>query len=118
MQPVGEHGGKCREVLGQVGRCHQRKKIGAHGVERHVAQVEQAGVADHDVQAQGQQHIQQRQIGDAHPGVAEILQDQGKDQQGQAAEDPVDFGVLHGVLLLRLDPPHAHPAGPRGAASG
>jgi hypothetical protein len=116
VQALGEHGGKRRKVVSQVRRSHQAKQVGAHGVEGHVAQVEQARVAHHDVQAQGQHHVQQRQVGNAHPGVAEVLQDQREDQQRHGAQDPVDFGVLHGVRLLRRDRPHAHPAGPRGAA--
>jgi hypothetical protein len=37
----------------------QRQAVGTDGVERHVTQVEQAGQADHDVQAQAQQHVDQ-----------------------------------------------------------
>ena len=39
-------------------------------IEGDEAQVQQAGVADHDVQAQRQQHEEQCDVGDAHPGVA------------------------------------------------
>ena len=48
-------------------RGQQRVDIGAHGVESDVAQIEQAGEADHDVQAERQEHEQDGEIGDAHP---------------------------------------------------
>ncbi|MNH30852.1 hypothetical protein D3C79_911680 [compost metagenome] len=38
--------------------------VGADGVEADVTQVEQARQADHDVQAQAQQHVDQDQRGD------------------------------------------------------
>ena len=42
--------------------------IRPHRIERDVTEVEQAGEADHDVQPQRQHHVEERQVGDAHPG--------------------------------------------------
>ena len=50
----------------------QAEHVGAHRVEGHVAQVEQAGITDHDVEAQRQQHVEQGQRHDAHPALAEL----------------------------------------------
>ncbi len=97
VQAVREHRREGGEVVRQLGRGEQREQVGADGVEGHVAQVEQAGVADDDVQPQRQHDVQQREVGNAHPGVAEGLQDQGQHQQRDAASDP--FGkvlLVHG----------------------
>ncbi|MNZ60879.1 hypothetical protein D3C78_789550 [compost metagenome] len=59
----------------------QRQAVRANGIERHVAQVEQAGQADHDVQPQAQQHV-----------------DQAEDDHGQqvlVGEDREDDGNHH-----------------------
>ena len=82
MQAVGKGGGNPRKSFRQVRRAEQRKQIRTHGKESHVTQVQQAGVADHDVQAQRQQHVQKRHVQNAHPGVAALLQQQGQDQHG------------------------------------
>ena len=83
VQAVRKCGRYPRKSFSQVRRAEQRKQIRAHGKESHVTQVEQAGVADHDVQAQRQQHVQKRHVQNAHPGVAALLQEQGQNQQGQ-----------------------------------
>ncbi|MPM22574.1 hypothetical protein SDC9_69031 [bioreactor metagenome] len=116
MQPVGELRGKPREVLTQVGRRQQAEHIGTHRVEGHIAQVQQTGVAHHDVEAQRQHHIQQRQVGNAHPGVAEILKNQGQHQQRNAAQHPVDgFLVLaHGSALPQARSATRSPSRPEG----
>ncbi|MNG94725.1 hypothetical protein D3C79_537410 [compost metagenome] len=65
----------------------QRQAISANGVERHVAQVEQAGQADHDVQAQAQQHVDQAE--DDHGQqvlVGEEREDDGN--HDQCRDDP------------------------------
>jgi hypothetical protein len=89
------------EAVGQVGRRHQAIHVGADRKEGHEAQVQQAGIAHHDVQAQGQQHVQQRHVGDAHPGVARGLQHQRQDQQRQRARPgkTEDLFFCMGVLL-------------------
>src|SRR2546430_8600708 len=49
------------ERRGQLGRG-----VGPDGIERDVAEVEQPGLADHDVEAEGQQHIhrsEERRVG-------------------------------------------------------
>ena len=66
----------------------QCPEIGADGVEGDVAEVEQAGEADHDVQAERREGIEDREVEDAHPGLAthagnERQRDQGDDDQRQ-----------------------------------
>ena len=54
-------------------RGHQSVEVGAEPEERHVTEVQQAGVADHDVQAQAEQDVEQREdsvgeeVAAAHP---------------------------------------------------
>ncbi|MNN29668.1 hypothetical protein D3C81_1432810 [compost metagenome] len=60
----------------------QRVRIAAHCVEAHVAQVEQAGEAHHDVQAQAQDHVDQGERGHVHRATrAEERPDQAHRQQ-------------------------------------
>ena len=60
----------------------QRIGIGADGVEGDVAEVEQAGKADDDVQAERQEDVENGEIDDAHPGLAAQRGDEGqRDQQ-------------------------------------
>ena len=75
-RPVGNRLDPGGEVLGQVRRRQQPEHVGAHGIEGDVAQVEQAGIAHHDVQAQRQQHVEQREVEHAHPEIAGRLRDQ------------------------------------------
>ena len=56
-----------RQVQAEVRRREQRVDVGADGVERDVAEVEQAGEADDDVEAERQQHVEHREVEDAHP---------------------------------------------------
>ena len=101
VQAVREGAGDPGKGFGQVRRGEQAVHVGADGKEGDVAQVEQAGKADHDVQAQGQQHVQQRHVGDAHPGVAGVLQQQRQDDQGGSAQHGENGLVLfHGKSLL------------------
>ncbi|MNN20809.1 hypothetical protein D3C81_1341050 [compost metagenome] len=65
----------------------QGQAIGADGVEGHVAQVEQAGKAHHDVQAQAQQHVDQAE--DDH-GQQVLVGEERKDDgnHDQCRDDP------------------------------
>ena len=93
VQAERKHRRDPREVLDQVRRRQQGEHIGAHGVEGDVAQVQQAGVAHHDVHAERHQHIQQAGVGDANPMRAEALQQKGQQQE---RGDGGTFGVLAG----------------------
>ena len=55
----------------ELRRGEQRIGIGTDGEERDIAKIKQAGVADHDVQAQCKHDEQQRDIDNAHPRTAE-----------------------------------------------
>ncbi len=72
-----------RPVQAELRRTEQGVGVGAHGEERDVAQVEQARIADHDVEAQRQHDVEQGEIGDTHPAVTEQrVDDEGQRQQG------------------------------------
>ena len=84
------------EQDGELRRGQQGRQVGTHGIEGDIAEVEQAGEADDDVQAQGQHDVQQGHVDDAHPGVAEL---RGKErehhqQRGQAQHAGVGFGRI------------------------
>ena len=79
------------KVSVRCGDASSAEHVGADGIEGDVAQVEQAGVADHDVQAQRQQHVQQRDVDDAHPDVAGVLRDSsGSTSSAQRGEQEDD----------------------------
>ncbi len=59
-----------RQMQVEVRDGQQRVDVGADRVEGDIAQVEQAGEADHDVQAERQEDVEDREVGDAHPGGA------------------------------------------------
>jgi hypothetical protein len=56
----------------------QRIGIRADRVEGDVAEIEQAGEADHDVEAQGEEHVKDGVVRDAHPGCADLREGKGK----------------------------------------
>ena len=83
VQTIRKHCGNGGKVVRQVRRCHQTIKIRSHRKEGDKTQIEQAGMAHHDVQAQRQQHVQQGYVNNAHPRVAARgLQQDGEYQQG------------------------------------
>ena len=94
MQARGKGGRNGWEVFGQVGRREQCIEVGTHRVEGHIAQVEQAGIAHHNVQAQGQHDVEQRKGQDANPGVAECARHKRQQQQGHANEQGGPNGLL------------------------
>ena len=84
------------EQDGKLRRRQQGRQVSPHGVKGDVAEVEQAGKADDDVQAQGQHDVQQGHVDDAHPRIAEL---RGKkrehyQQRGQAQHAGVGFGRI------------------------
>ncbi|MNN12024.1 hypothetical protein D3C81_1250020 [compost metagenome] len=82
----------------------QRQAIGADGVERHIAEVEQAGQADHDVQAQAQQHVDQAE--DDH-GQQVLV---GKDREHDGDHDQRRDDVAQPRLVVRRQHMHARTA--------
>ena len=52
----------------------QRVDIGPDRVERDIAKIEQTREADHDIQAEREQHVEHREIQDAHPARADLGQ--------------------------------------------
>ncbi|KAG1263478.1 hypothetical protein G6F65_014510 [Rhizopus arrhizus] len=71
-----------RQVQPEGRRGQQGPGIGAHRVERDVAQIQQAGKAHHDVQAQAQHHVDQHQRGDVDRAASrEERPDNGNRQQ-------------------------------------
>jgi hypothetical protein len=118
VQPVRKERGHGGEGLEQVRAREQRVHVRAHRVERDEAEVEQAGVADHDVQPERQQHVQQRERHDAHPALAELLHDEGQGRQRDRADDEQGdaLGPFHVRLPVRRGRPRARRAGPAAAA--
>jgi hypothetical protein len=73
-----------RQVDAELGRREQRIAVGSDGEKRHVAQIEQSRVADHDIQAQREHDEQQRHVDDAHPGSAQhrVHDERQRDENG------------------------------------
>ncbi|MNL37542.1 hypothetical protein D3C87_1596930 [compost metagenome] len=126
MQPVREQLLDPFELVGQVRRTEQRHQVGAHRVERDVAQVQQAGKADHDVQAQRQHDVEQREVEHAHPVVAaegldEEWRAQRHDEEAQQGRQRLGRHAgrcrdgrgwnrgIHGFALLRRGRPRVRP---------
>ncbi|MNP10773.1 hypothetical protein D3C76_1029340 [compost metagenome] len=71
----------------------ERQAVGTDGVERHVTQVEQAGQADHDVQPQAQQHVDQPEDDHAQQvGVGEKREHHGDDDHQR--DDPAQARLV------------------------
>src|ERR1700674_3265709 len=76
----------------------QRVRVGTDRVEGDVAQIQQPSEADDDVQAEGEQDVEDGEIGDAHPRRAGVSQREGKRNQSpchQQRADPDSAGKLH-----------------------
>ena len=117
VQPVREQVVDPLELVGQVRRTQQRHHVGAHRVERDVTQIEQAGKAHHDVQAQGQHDVQQCEVQHAHPVVAtcgahderrEDRKDQEAVQRGARLHRRFEI-FCHGAPLLMRGPQRVRP---------
>ena len=61
-----------RQVQPEMGTCQQRVRVRADRVERDVAQIEQPGKPDDDVQAEREQDVENREVRDAHPRGADL----------------------------------------------
>ena len=59
--------------FGQVGRVEQAVAVGANRKKGDIAQVQQTGIAHHDIEAKCQQYVEQSHIGNTHPGIAKVL---------------------------------------------
>ncbi len=84
----------------ELRRGEHRVPVRAEAVERDVAEVEQAGIADDDVQAEGEQHVEQRVEADADDvAVAR----QRRQKRGRDAEDEIERRPRD-ALELRHEP--------------
>ena len=96
----------------EIGR-QQRVGIGADRVERDIAEVEQAGEADHHVQSPAQHHIGQHEDAEIED-VALIVEDhrhqEGEDQEQRrdrrGAPAPARFATCGGTILTVPTGPH------------
>ncbi len=79
----------------------QRQAVGTDGVERHVTEVEQAGQAHHDVQAQAQQHVDQPED---HHGQQVLV---GEDREHDGDHDQGRDDPAQPRLVVRRQ--HMHP---------
>jgi hypothetical protein len=103
MQPARKGGREVREGVGELRRGEQAQHVGTDGVERDVAEIEQTGVTDDDVQAEREQHVEQRDVDDANPGVAGHLHEERQHQERDGGAD--DDGQL--LLARGVAEPHA-----------
>jgi len=55
--------------------------VGADRVESDITEVEQAGKTDHDVQTEGEKNIEDREVKNAHPGLAAHGSDERQTEQ-------------------------------------
>ena len=62
-------------------RGEQGVDVGAHRVEGDVTEIEQPGEADYDVQAERQEHEQDREIRDPHPSRADRRESERQREQ-------------------------------------
>jgi hypothetical protein len=69
----------------QMRRSQHRHHIGADGVKGDVAQIQQAGIADHNIQPQRQHGVEQAEVQDAHPGLPHEANRKRRDQQPTAS---------------------------------
>ena len=63
--PIGKISDK-GQMDAELGTGQQCVRVRAHGVERDEPEVQQPGVADHHVEAHGEQHVDQNVVGNAH----------------------------------------------------
>jgi hypothetical protein len=111
-----------RQVNVEVRRSEEGEGVGAHRVEGDVAQVEQTGEAHHQVEADGEHHVEHRKIENAHPGLAEQHGNQRRGE-GQGNHHPAgrrrvalaeprngESELVH-ESVLKPGPPPARPTG-------
>jgi len=102
-----------RQVQVEVRACEQRIGVRAHRVERDVAEVEQAGEANDDVETQRQQDVENREVGDAHPGRAHRGEHERQHGQGDGNEQQADLWCA--AHAQQRDARHVSRAEPSGA---
>ena len=79
-------------------RSQQRCQIRADGVKGDKAHIQQAGIADHNIQPQRQHNVEQGEVDDPHPVVAAELagdhrrHQQRADQQGHPGPEAAGDG--------------------------
>ena len=66
----------------------QRVGVGAHGIERDVAEVEQAGKADDDVQPEREQDVEDRVVRDAHQVVPMRKREGSERERDETSAEP------------------------------
>ena len=79
-----------REMKVEVRRGEQRVDVGTDRVERDVAEIEQSGEPDDDVEPEGEQHEQDREVRDAHPRRADSREHERQQDERDADEDDAD----------------------------
>jgi len=102
-----------RQVEIEVRGGEQRVEVSAHCEEGDVAQVEQPGVADHDIQPQREHDVEQREGGDAHPGAADrpVGDERQRDEQEREREGggPYQSGIAPKLLPVVRKQEHIQP---------
>gem|GEM_PF-4634885 len=86
----------------EVWRCQQGIDVGADGVEGNVTEVEQARIADDDIQPQCQEDIKNREVCDAYPRLAAKGSNERNGEQDDADEHHCQPMPLPGSGLLEL----------------
>jgi hypothetical protein len=94
-----------RQVQVEMRAGEQGVGIGAHGVKRDVAEIQQAGEPHDDVQAQGEQDVQDGVVRDAHPAGADLRQRKG--QQCERDTDQREPQPHEPRMLARVEE-HVH----------
>ena len=82
----------------------QRIGVGADGVEGDVAEIEQAGEADDDVQPERQEDVENGEIENAHPGLPAHRGDEGQRDQGYGNQDDAKGGTRIEPLVHARSP--------------
>ncbi len=94
-----------RQAHPEVGRGEERPGVRPYRIEGHIAEVKQTGDTDHDVEAQRQHHVQQRDVEDAHPRLTEHAGEERQDQEHDADRhdgDQLLLAVLQEITHPRL----------------
>ena len=104
-----------RQVQIEMRAREERVRVGADRVKGDVAEVEQPGEADDNVQSEREQHVEDRVIGNAHPARADLGEREGQQRKRDGNEDaacPKDAATLAPVLHARS--PTRSPSRPEG----
>ena len=116
-----------RQMQAEVRRREQRVDIRTDGIERDVAEVEQSGETDDDIESECQHDVEHREIQDAHPRLAGQRRNERQERERERHQrdaDPglggIGFGARAGhraarparwaPVALMPDPPRARPA--------